>query len=260
MDQQKIGEFLRELRKEKGLTQEELGEKFYVTSRTVSRWETGVSMPDLTILVELADFYDVDIRELINGERESENMDKETKDTLLKVAEYANAYTDEKVEKAKRKSKNVLLTTIPICTVALILYMLFKGETKGILYDAVPHYINSIFSWISLSLMLLCVPIMIYSDFISTIYDEDEKPQQTKHKKTAITSCIISLLSGLCMGVFDLNYGLLNHLVPDYIRMIIQFICSILFIGSFIYFIYMDNKFYQNTKYKKSKDKEKQSH
>ena len=108
MDQQKIGEFLRELRKEKGLTQEELGEKFYITSRTVSRWETGVSMPDLTILVELADFYDVDIRELINGERESENMDKETKDTLLKVAEYANAYTDEKVEKAiiAKKAKN----------------------------------------------------------------------------------------------------------------------------------------------------------
>lgn len=187
-------------------------------------------------------------------------MDKETKDTLLKVAEYANAYTDEKVEKAKKKSKNVLLTTIPIFTVALILYILFRGETKGILYDAVPHYINSIFSWISFSLMLLLIPIITYSGFISTIYDEDEKPQQTKHKKIAITSCIISVLSALCMGVFDANYGLLNHLIPDHIRIILLHICFILFIGGFIYFEYMDNKFYQNTKYKKSKDKEKQSH
>ena len=43
MNQQKMGEFLKHLRKEKGLTQEQLAEHFYVSSRTVSRWETGVS-------------------------------------------------------------------------------------------------------------------------------------------------------------------------------------------------------------------------
>ena len=89
MNQQKTGEFLKRLRKEKGLTQEQLAEKFYVSSRTVSRWETGSNMPDLSILIELADFYDVDIREIIDGERKGENMDQETKDTLKKVAEYA---------------------------------------------------------------------------------------------------------------------------------------------------------------------------
>ena len=62
MDQQKIGSFLKELRKEKNLTQEQLAEALNVSGRTVSRWETGSNMPDLSILVELADFYDVDIR------------------------------------------------------------------------------------------------------------------------------------------------------------------------------------------------------
>ena len=89
MNQQKMGEFLKHLRKEKGLTQEQLAEHFYISSRTVSRWETGSNMPDLGMLIELADFYEVDIREIIDGERKSESMDNETKDTLKKIAEYA---------------------------------------------------------------------------------------------------------------------------------------------------------------------------
>ena len=99
MNQQRTGEFLKRLRKEKGLTQEQLAERFCVSSRTVSRWETGSNMPDLDILIELADFYDVDIREIIDGKGKSENMNKETKETLLKVAEYAD------VEKQKLKSR-----------------------------------------------------------------------------------------------------------------------------------------------------------
>lgn len=91
MDQARIGRFLQELRKEKGLTQEQLAENLYVARRTVSRWETGSNMPDLDVLVQLADLYDVNLRELLDGERKDEEMDKETKDTVLKVAEYSNA-------------------------------------------------------------------------------------------------------------------------------------------------------------------------
>ena len=89
IDQVKIGGFLRELRKEKELTQEQLAEKFGVSSRSVSRWENGKTMPELGILVELAEFYEVDIKEIIDGERKSENMKKEEKETLRKVADYA---------------------------------------------------------------------------------------------------------------------------------------------------------------------------
>ena len=99
MDQKKTGEFLKQLRKEKGLTQEQLAERFAVSGRTVSRWETGSNMPDLSVLVELADYYDVDIREIIDGERKSEKMDKELKDTVLKIAEYSN---EDKLKVTKR--------------------------------------------------------------------------------------------------------------------------------------------------------------
>lgn len=99
MNQQKIGSFLKELRKERKLTQEQLAEQFQVSNRTVSRWENGNTMPDLSILVELADFYDVDIREIIDGERKSELMNENLKETLVKVTEYTDLKTKEKKKK-----------------------------------------------------------------------------------------------------------------------------------------------------------------
>ena len=90
MDQVKIGSFIKELRKEKGLTQEQLAEQFQVSRRTISRWETGSNLPDLDLLIEMADYYDVDLREILDGERKSEKMDKELEETVLKVADYSN--------------------------------------------------------------------------------------------------------------------------------------------------------------------------
>jgi transcriptional regulator with XRE-family HTH domain len=102
MDQKKTGLFLKELRKEKKLTQEQLAEQFNVSDRTVSRWETGANMPDLSILIEIADFYNVDIREIIDGERRSENMNSDVKETLVKVADYTNTEKKDKEKKAEQ--------------------------------------------------------------------------------------------------------------------------------------------------------------
>lgn len=99
MNQIKIGVFIKELRKEKGLTQEQLAEQFNVSRRTVSRWETGSNLPELDILIEMADYYEVGIRELLNGERKSEDMNNELEETVLKVAEYSN---EDKIKVTKR--------------------------------------------------------------------------------------------------------------------------------------------------------------
>ena len=102
MDMIKIGKLLQELRKERGLNQEQLAEQMGVARRTVSRWETGSNMPDLDMLIELADFYDVDLREIIDGERKSENMKEELKETVLKVAEFSN---EDKLKLTRRMNK-----------------------------------------------------------------------------------------------------------------------------------------------------------
>lgn len=88
MDQKKIGIFLKELRREKQLTQEQLAEILGVTNRSVSRWENGVNMPDFDLVIEIAQYYDVSIEEILDGERKSEMIDKKTEQMLLKVADY----------------------------------------------------------------------------------------------------------------------------------------------------------------------------
>ena len=82
MDQKKIGLFLKMLRNEKGLTQEQLAEKLNVSNRSVSRWETGSTLPDISLIIELADYYEVDIKEFVEGERKSEIMNKELTETF----------------------------------------------------------------------------------------------------------------------------------------------------------------------------------
>lgn len=99
MDQKKIGIFLKELRKEKNLTQEQLAEMLGVTNRSVSRWENGVNMPDFDLVIEIARYYDVSIEEILDGERKNEMIDKKTEQMLLKVADYEN---DEKQRFSKR--------------------------------------------------------------------------------------------------------------------------------------------------------------
>ena len=144
MNQKKIGEFLKHLRKEKGLTQEQLAEHFYVSSRTVSRWETGNNMPDIDMLIELADFYDVDIREIIDGERKSENMDNETKDTLKKVAEYATEENNRIGKKIER-----MMTTSALAT--LVGYLLFAdGTHKGYLNGIVSSEVCATVLWLTI--------------------------------------------------------------------------------------------------------------
>ncbi len=122
IDQIKIGRFLKELRKERELTQEQLAEKFGVSSRSVSRWENGNTMPELGILVELAEYYEVDIKEIIDGERKSENMEKEEKETLRKVADYTEA---EKKLVVRRKCIVTFVGTLMFALCIMIGYIVF---------------------------------------------------------------------------------------------------------------------------------------
>ena len=131
MDQIKIGVLLKELRKEKGLTQEQLAEKLGVSGRTVSRWETGSNMPDIGILVAIADFYDVSIPEIIRGERKSENMNQETRETAVAMAEYGkNA-----AKMGKQKIIGILLSAFGIFTIVSALCMFPSDSSWGSIYS-----------------------------------------------------------------------------------------------------------------------------
>lgn len=90
MDQRKIGAFLKQLWKEQQITQAQLAERLGVSNRTVSRWETGNTMPDFDLLIAMAKYYDVGMEEILSGERTEETMDKQTEETMYQVAQYTN--------------------------------------------------------------------------------------------------------------------------------------------------------------------------
>lgn len=69
MNQEKIGKFIAECRKEKNLTQSQLAEKLNISNRAVSKWETGKSMPDVSIMMELCGILGITVNELLSGER-----------------------------------------------------------------------------------------------------------------------------------------------------------------------------------------------
>lgn len=89
MDNQKTGAFIARLRKEKDLTQAALGEKLGVSNRTVSKWENGDGLPDVSILPQLADALDITVDELLRGER-AEHPVPEVK--VTEVADRKNLY------------------------------------------------------------------------------------------------------------------------------------------------------------------------
>lgn len=84
MDQKKIGRFISELRGEKSLTQAELGEKLGVTNKTVSRWENGNYMPDISVMLLICKLFDIGINELLSGKRlDDDDFRKEADDNVV---------------------------------------------------------------------------------------------------------------------------------------------------------------------------------
>ena len=169
MDTTKIGGFLRELRKEKGLTQEQLADVFNVSARTVSRWETGSNMPDISILIEIADYYALDVREILNGERK--NIDPSD---IREIADYAD----------KEKEKMALRTRI--YAVAGIISMLVFVACTSFAPDKL------IFNLLR-SVSLIFVYIALASSLIYTT--ERLQTLQRKFKASLLRNTVITILT-----------------------------------------------------------------
>lgn len=140
MDMKKIGCFLKALRKEKGLTQEQLAEELCVSGRTVSRWETASNMPDLSVLIQLAEFYDIEIGEILDGERKDKNMDKELKETLTRVADYSEANK----KKFTDICSLVLWITFIVCAISLVVQLILFSNIQYIIGETVTILISGI--------------------------------------------------------------------------------------------------------------------
>lgn len=106
MDQEKVGKFISTMRKQRGLTQEQLGERLGVTNKTVSRWETGKYMPDIDKLQELSAILGVSINELLAGEQieDKSTFVKKADENLIAVLSKESAFgLQDRIAYFKRK-------------------------------------------------------------------------------------------------------------------------------------------------------------
>lgn len=125
MENQKIGNFIKELRKEKNLTQKELADKLFITDRAVSKWERGLSCPDISLLDDLSNILGVSVIELLKGRRLDKDEVINNKE-LIESMNYANKNMKQKIKKISN-----LFCTFIICFISLLLII---NNVKSFIY------------------------------------------------------------------------------------------------------------------------------
>lgn len=132
MDLQKVGKFIAELRKEQGLTQEQLGQELGVSGKTVSRWETGTYCPPADALLTMSGSFGVSVNEILTGKRLSDTEYKQAaEENLTQTIRESSFSLKEKMDFYKKKwlkENAALLTAIGVCIVAAFVTGFFLRE------------------------------------------------------------------------------------------------------------------------------------
>ncbi len=125
IDMIKIGKFISQCRKDKGLTQAQLAEKFGITDRAVSKWETGKSIPDASIMLDLCAELGINVNELLSGERlDMTNYNQQAEQNMLALKE--------KEEQANKRLLFMEVVIGAISTVAFLALLLFGVFVPGL--------------------------------------------------------------------------------------------------------------------------------
>lgn len=132
MNQEKIGILIAECRKEKGITQNELATLLNVTDKSVSKWERGKCLPDVSLYVELCSILGITLNEFFKGEKIKEENYKEVADeNLLCALEHSSFTLKEKIEFFKEKWQKdhfLELTLTMLIVVGFIIYGFIKDN------------------------------------------------------------------------------------------------------------------------------------
>lgn len=129
INKQAFGKFISELRKDKGMTQKELAERLFISDKAVSKWETGMSLPDITLLVPLADILEVSVMELLNCQRIPQNETMNT-EQVEELVQKAITFSDESQDKEKHntKWKSIYILSCFVAILELILISFISME------------------------------------------------------------------------------------------------------------------------------------
>ena len=143
----RIGEQIKNYRKTARLTQEQVANYLGVSTPAVNKWEKGSNMPDISILVDIADYYDISIPEIINGERKSEIMNEEERKIAKTMSDYATT------EKEKIFKEMKIQSIMGVC--ALVLYWILHETDAYIYSDALGKLTEYCETLVSVSVIMM---------------------------------------------------------------------------------------------------------
>lgn len=197
MNQEKIGRFIAECRKSKKITQSELSEKLGVTDRSVSNWENGKNMPDLSLWKPLCDIFDITINELLSGEKlNKEEYQEKLEENIVNTIDYST----KKINKYKDLVSLILIIFGLFISISAI--MIFPSESSwGSIYSTLGiivfivgiSRITNTITWYKRLLLIGIIfvgtmGVLLFTDYVN-VKNNNEAPMF--RLKTTITGNVI---------------------------------------------------------------------
>lgn len=211
MNQEKIGKFISECRKEKKMTQALLGERLGVTEKSVSNWENGRNMPDLSLFKPLCDELDITINDLLSGEKiDKENYQEKFEENIVNTIDYST----KKFNKYSRVISIILV--IFGLFIALSAIMIFPSESSwGSIYSIFGIMIfmigiarmTSALPWLKRLMLILAVfvcsmGILLFTDYINVKLND----QAPMFRLTTTTTGDVIYYDALFYDVYRCNF------------------------------------------------------
>lgn len=209
MDQDKIGKFLSELRKEQGMTQQQLADTLGVSNKTISKWECGKGMPEISSIMPLCQTLHINVNELISGERlPADDYSKKAEENMMHLIHEA-----EHSKKKNRTSRFIILVTI--ITVLL-------GVCATVIVNGGVSMITMLFDMPTLLPMLLVTIIFLlgtnlWNSFLQAFTIAIGKQKVTSTEELIRAQSALKLVSHtlLGMGIFESCVGFMAIMLAD---------------------------------------------
>ena len=182
MEKKTIGKFISALRKANGMTQKELGERLFVSDKTVSRWECDESTPELSLIPSIAEIFGITTDELLRGERNNPDREAASEDVAGKQKAKSDKQFRLMLHSKRKRFINLSLVSIGLCIIGLIAAMICNlGFSKGLL----GFCLASVF-FVAATICQICFTVSF-----RLLVDEDEV-QHTEELRKANTGMVFT--------------------------------------------------------------------
>ena len=221
INKEQFGQFIASVRKQKNMTQKELAGRLFVSDKAVSKWERGLSLPDVTMLMPLAHALDVSVAELLQGKRMEDELPKEEVDKIVKAS---LQMTQESILVNQKKKKWVYLFLLFICCAEVL--FLFVTHLAEIETQAA----GRLFLILFLAALFGLYFFVLIKQKLPDYYDRYQVDYVARgffrmhipylyFNNTNWPYIVYAgqLWSGITLIVYPLCYGLLSWLVPQYL-------------------------------------------